>query len=68
MARTNRTQRNRNGNRHASPRMLRVIASQVSRLADADVYALTFTSDRQTRYLAMQEAHARAERYALNND
>lgn len=42
----------------------RKIASQVGRLSDAAVFALTLSEDRVTRELADLEAHKRAEAYA----
>ena len=52
--------------REIDPATVRRIASQIRRMEDVDVYALTFSGDRPTRRLAMQEAHERAEAYALN--
>lgn len=52
--------------REIDPASVRRIASQIKRMRDVDVYALTFSGDRRTRQLAMQVAHERAEAYALN--
>ncbi len=52
--------------REIDPATVRRIASQVRRMSDVDVYALTFSGDRTTRRIAMQAAHERAEAYALN--
>jgi hypothetical protein len=67
MARTNRTQRPRNGNRAATSAAIRVIAGQIQRLSDAEVYALTLSGDRNVRRIADRIAHKRAEQYALNH-
>lgn len=65
MSRTNR--KPRNSNRAATPKAVRTIAAQIARLSDEDIYALTYSADRVTRNVADQEAHKRAEQYALNH-
>ena len=52
--------------REIDPATVRRIASQVKRMRDFEVYALTYSADRRTRQVAMREAHERAEAYALN--
>jgi len=68
MSRSNRTQVNRNTKRAASPAVIRVIAGQVKRLSDAELYGLTFSADRVTRNWAMRVAHARAEKFAMESE
>ena len=63
MSRSNRRDSNRNGNRRA----INAIARQLSRLADEDVYALTYSADRTVRREAFEAAHKRAESYAFNH-
>lgn len=59
----NRRQTARRGTTEAA---LRVIASQVGRLDDADVYALAMgAGDRTLQAAADREAHKRAEAFAL---
>lgn len=58
---------NHDGRKPRKGTALRVITAQVKRLTDTDVYALTFSGDRATRRVAMQEAHERAESYAMEN-
>jgi len=53
--------------REINPSAVRKIASQISRMKDFEVYALTYSADRRTRQIAMQIAHERAEAYALNH-
>jgi len=65
MPRTNR--KPRNSTRAVTARAAHTVASQIRHLSDADVYALTFSADRAMRRIADQEAHKRAENYALNH-
>jgi hypothetical protein len=53
--------------RKVPPATIRLIASQVRKLSDAEVFALTYSSDRNVRVLAEHIAHQRAERYAYDN-
>ena len=53
--------------REINPSAVRKIASQISRMKDFEVYALTYSADRRTRQIAMQIVHERAEAYALNH-
>lgn len=67
VAKSNRSQRNRNGNRAATDRLARIIEKQIRGLTDEDVFGLTFSDDRNTRRIADREAHKRAENYALTH-
>lgn len=51
--------------RNTNPATIRHIASQIKRMADAEVYALTYAADRTLRQAADREAHKRAEAYAM---
>lgn len=44
---------------------IRQIERQIKRMSDADVYALSLSADRVTRRIASQDAHKRAEAYAM---
>lgn len=52
--------------RPMQPGAVRRIASQINRMKDWEVYALTLSADRATRAIAERIAHERAEAYALN--
>lgn len=64
MAKPSRT----NTSKQVSAATIRQIAAQIKRMSDAEVYALTFAGDRIVRRLASQDAHKRAETYALSAD
>lgn len=67
MAKSNRTQHSRNGNRAATDRLTRAIEKQIRGLTDEDVFGLTFSADRNTRRVADRIAHERAEKFALTH-
>jgi hypothetical protein len=48
--------------------VLHLIARQVRRMSDTEVYALTTVPDRVTREIAERVAHERAERYAMESE
>ena len=54
--------------RNTNPATVRHITAQIKHLSDSEVYALTFAGDRAVRRVAMNDAHRRAEEYALANE
>lgn len=60
--------RRQDARRGVSDAALRLVASQVAKLDDATVYALSEGAmDRATRDAADRDAHRRAEEYALRS-
>lgn len=52
-------------NRQTAAKAARTVAREIRNLSDADIYALTYSSDRSVRRIADRIAHERAEAYAF---
>lgn len=65
MPRKSNTQIRKANARNISRTAARHIGSQIGRLSDADVYALTYSANAATRKQAEAEAHQRAEAFAM---